>query len=74
MMSNHGGDDDEFSERRPDRDRDRTPRRGGQREIGTDFGSNEFGGGGGGGFGDRPGGSPGGGFGDRAGAGGFGDR
>jgi CspA family cold shock protein len=55
-MSENGGDDDEFGERRSDRDRDRVPRRGGQREFGAerDFGggSSEFGGGGGG-FPDR---------------------
>ncbi len=54
-MSENGGDDDDFGERRSDRDK--APRRGGHREIGAD---REFGGGGGdaggGGFGDRGGG------------------
>src|ERR687894_681969 len=55
-MSENGGDDDDFGERRSDRDRDRGPRRGGQREIGgeRDFGGapgGDFGGGGGGGGG-----------------------
>jgi CspA family cold shock protein len=73
-MNVNGGDDDEdFGERRHDRDRDKGPRRGGTREIGAerDFGGGGDlpGGGGGGGFGDR-----GGGFGDRGGGGGFGDR
>jgi CspA family cold shock protein len=63
-----GDDEDDFSERREDRDRDKGPRRGGHREFG---GEREFGGdapsGLGGGFGDRggyrsgPGGGPGGG-------------
>lgn len=52
---NHGGDDDDFEDRRRDRDRDRGPKRGGQREFGgeRDFGS------------DQP--PPGGGYGDRGG-------
>jgi len=58
-MSDNGGDDEDFSDRR---ERDRGPRRGGQREIGSDrdFPSSgtggDFGGGGGGGFGNRGGG------------------
>src|SRR3954471_22111788 len=35
LMSENGGDDDDFADRRPDRDRDRAPRRGGQREFGS---------------------------------------
>ena len=70
-MSENGGDDDDFGDRRTDRDRDRGPRRGGQREIGAE---REFGGGpsdfAGGGFGDRGGFSPAGGGGYR----GSGDR
>jgi cold shock CspA family protein len=57
-MSDNGGEDDEFGERRSDRDRDRAPRRGGQREIGgeRDFGGGPGGTGGfGGGFPDRGG-------------------
>lgn len=82
-MNENGGDDDEFGERRSDRDRDRGPRRGGQREIGAEreFGAGEFPpSGSGGGFGDRGGyrgggGGGGGGFrggGDRDGSGGGG--
>jgi CspA family cold shock protein len=67
-MSEHGGDDDDdFGGRREHRDRDRGPRRGGQREFGGD---RDFGGesGGFGGGGDR-------GFGGGGGGGGFrGDR
>ena len=79
-MSENGGDDDDF-ERREHRDRDRGPRRGGQREFG---GERDFGGdapsGGGGGYGDRGGfgGGGGGGYrgggGDRDGGGGGGYR
>jgi cold shock CspA family protein len=75
-MSENGGDDDDFGERRSDRDRDRGPRRGGQREIGVerDFGGapgGDFGGGGGGGggFPDRGGFTPGGGGGGYRGSG-----
>ena len=86
-MSENGGDDDEFGDRREQRDRDRGPRRGGQREFGgdRDFGSDSSGGhggpGGGGGYGDRGGGGGGGyrggggggyrGGGDREGGGGY---
>jgi CspA family cold shock protein len=80
-MSENGGDEDEFGDRREQRDRDRGPRRGGQREFGTEraFGSDTPGsppGGGGGGFGDRGGGGGGGyrGGGDREGGGGGGYR
>jgi cold shock CspA family protein len=85
-MSESGGDDDEFGERRSDRDREKGPRRGGQREFGgeRDFGSGDSPPGGpGGGFGDRggyrggPGGGGGGGYrggGDRTGGGGGGYR
>ena len=70
----NGGDDDDFGERRSDRDRDRGPRRGGQREVGVerDFPAPDYsaGGGGGGGYGDRGGG--GGGY--RGGGGGGGYR
>lgn len=53
MSETGGGDDDEFGDRREKRDRDRAPRRGGQREFGTerDFGSDA----GGSAFGDRGG-------------------
>ena len=69
-MSENGGDDEEFGERRGDKERDRAPRRGGQREIGAE---REFGGGDpAGGFGG--GGLGGGGFGDRGGYRGSGDR
>ncbi len=71
-MSENGGDDDDFGERRSDRDK--APRRGGQREIGSDFGGGNDAGGGGG-FGDRGGfggggAGGGGGYGDRGGGGG----
>ena len=61
MSENGGGDDDEFGDRREQRDRDRAPRRGGQREFGSerDFGSTPPG--------DFSGGAPGGGYGDRGG-------
>ncbi|MGH6923418.1 MAG: cold-shock protein [Propylenella sp.] len=67
---NHGGDDEDFDERRIERDRDRGPKRGGQREFGSerDFGSSQPGGGAPG-YGER---GPGGGFrGDREGGGGY---
>jgi len=76
-MSDNGGDDEDFSDRR---ERDRGPRRGGQREIGSDrdFPSSgtggDFGGGGGGGFGNRGGGGGYRGGGDREGGGGGGYR
>jgi CspA family cold shock protein len=74
-MSENGGDDDDFGERRSDKDREKGPRRGGQREFGAE---REFGDapGGGGGFGDRGGGFGGGGGGYRGGGGGYrgGDR
>lgn len=60
-MSENGGDDDEFGDRREQRGRDRGPRRGGQREFGSerDFGSGgdapPGGGGAPGGYGDRGG-------------------
>jgi CspA family cold shock protein len=55
-MSENGGDDDEFGDRREQRGRDRGPRRGGQREFGSD---RDF-------SGDAPG-APSGGYGDRGG-------
>jgi CspA family cold shock protein len=73
-MSENGGDDDDFGERRSDRDREKGPRRGGQREFGAEreFGDAPSGGG----FGDRGGGLGGGGGGYRGGGGGYrgGDR
>src|SRR5215208_2854584 len=79
-MSENGGDEDEFGDRREQRDRDRGPRRGGQREFGTerDFGSDAPGTSHSspGGFGDRDRGGGGGfrGGGDREGGGGGGYR
>jgi CspA family cold shock protein len=72
-MSENGGDDDDF-ERRENRDRDRGPRRGGQREFGgdRDFGGGGDAPGGGGGYGDRGGGFGGGGGGGYRGGGGGG--
>ena len=68
MNANGGGgdDDDDNGERRENRDRDRGPRRGGQREFGADreFGGEMGGPGGAGGPGGPSG--PGGGFGDRS--------
>jgi CspA family cold shock protein len=63
MSETGGGDDDEFSERKENRDRQRGPRRGGQREFGgeRDFAGGDFPGGAGGGPG-----APGG-YGDRGG-------
>ncbi|MGQ7793523.1 cold-shock protein [Faunimonas sp. B44] len=78
---NRGGDDEEFLDPPGGRDRDRGPRRGGQREVGAEreFGAADLGGGfSAGGYGDRPrGGGGGGGYrggGDRSGGGGGGYR
>jgi CspA family cold shock protein len=60
-----GDEEEDFSDRREDRDKEKGPRRGGHREFGAE---REFGGG------DQPGFDRGGGFGDRGGSGGGGYR